>query len=124
MPAPLVWLAVLLSTWLLLRIASPPLAMPPPARGGPSPRLNAAVAVLPFTSLLLTTRWLPDGLPPLPLDMPPPFGAVLRSIWLLLRVTDPSRFWIPPPPPALGALLSSTWLLLRVRKLVVPEKLR
>jgi hypothetical protein len=39
------------------------------------------------------------------------------------RVTEPSRFWIPPPP-ALGAVLLFTWLLLRVKKLVSPEKLR
>jgi hypothetical protein len=34
-PAPLVWLAVLLSTSLLFSTALLPLAMPPPAIGGP-----------------------------------------------------------------------------------------
>src|SRR6476661_2364503 len=46
-PPPLVWLAVLLSTSLLLSTASLPLAIPPAAMGGPSP--GAAVAVLPLT---------------------------------------------------------------------------
>src|SRR5690242_4157099 len=121
-PAPPVKLVVLLSTWLLFSTASPPLAMPPAAIGGPSP--GAAVAVLPLTWDLLSTRWLvPGGMPPLPfpLEMPPPFSEVLPFTWLLLRVAVPSRFWMPPPP-AFGAVLPFTWLLLRVSTLLVPEK--
>jgi len=57
MPAPLVWLAVLLSTAVLFRMASPPFAMPPAAIGG-APGPGGAVAVLPSTWLLLSTRWL------------------------------------------------------------------
>ena len=120
---------MLKSTWLPFRTALPPLAMPPPAMGGPlSPPVpgTGAVAMLPLTWLPFRTRWLVPGggMPPLPLplEMPAPFGAVFRFTSLPLRVTVPSRFWMPPPPPALGALLSSTWLRLRVRKLVVPEK--
>ena len=48
MPAPLVWLAVLLSTAVLFRMASPPFAMPPAAIGG-APGPGGAVAVLPST---------------------------------------------------------------------------
>src|SRR5947208_12495707 len=109
-PAPLVWLAVLSSTSVLLSTASLPLAMPPAAMGGPSP--PAAVAVLPSTWLLFSLSWLvPGGKPPLPfpLAMPPPFSEVLLLTWLLLTVTEPSRFWTPPPP-ALGAVLSFTSL--------------
>src|SRR6266516_1038006 len=126
MPAPLVWLAVLLSTWVLLSTASPPFAMPPAAIGGPpwDPGWGAgAVAVLPLTWLLLSTRWLVSGgMPPLPfpLAMPPPFSEVLPLTWLLLTVTVPSRSWMPPPP-ALGAVLPFTWLPFRVRKLLVAE---
>ena len=58
---------------------------------------------------------------PFPLEIPPPFNDVLPFTWLLLRVTEPSRFWMPPPP-ALGAVLPFTWLLLRVRKLLLSEK--
>ena len=53
-PAPLVLVAVLLSTWLPLRTALPPLAMPPAAIGGPPPGPGVgtgAVAVFPFTWL-------------------------------------------------------------------------
>ena len=55
-PAPLVWLAVLLSTLVLFKVALPPFAMPPAAIGGPpcDPGWGTgAVAVLPFTSDLL-----------------------------------------------------------------------
>src|SRR5205823_5024253 len=47
---------------------------------------------------------VPGRKPPLPspLAMPPPFSEVLPLTWLLLTVTEPSRFWTPPPP-ALGA---------------------
>src|SRR6478672_11380287 len=93
-PPPLVWLALLLST------SSLPLAMPPAAIGGP-PAPGAAVAVLPSTWLLFKVRCaVPGGTPPLPLplEMPPPFREVLPLTWLLLRVTEPSRFWMPPPP--------------------------
>src|SRR5215831_9232082 len=49
MPAPLVWLAVLLSTLVLFKVALPPFAMPPAANGGPSSS-PWVMAVLPFTS--------------------------------------------------------------------------
>src|SRR5712675_410491 len=100
-PAPLVWLAVLLSTRVLFKVALPPFAIPPAAIGGPSSAPGwgtGAVAVLPFTSDLLRTSWLvagPGGPPlpgPGPLEMPPPFREVLPSTWLLLRVAVPSRF--------------------------------
>src|ERR1700722_5427487 len=112
MPAPLVWLAVLLSILLLLMTALLPFAMPPAAMGGPLPGPDGAGAgaVLPSTSLLFRTSWpVPGGTPPLPLplEMPPPFKEVLVSTWLLLRVTEPNRFWMPPPP-ALGAVLPFT----------------
>src|SRR5262249_49938831 len=109
MPPPLVRLAVLLSTSVLLRTALPPLAMPAAAVGGPSPP-GGAVAVLPFTSDLFRMSWLVGGAwPPLPgpLAIPPPFRDMLPSTWLLLRVAVPSRFWMPPPP-ALGAVLPLT----------------
>src|SRR3989440_3366613 len=121
-PAPLVWLAVLSPPWVLLSGASLPLGMPPAAMGGPSPA--AAVAVLPSTWLLFSLSWLvPGGRPPLPfpLAMPPPFSEVSLLTWLLLTVTEPSRFWTPPPP-ALGAVLSFTALLLRVRTLPLLAK--
>src|ERR1022692_2522594 len=128
MPAPLVVVAVLLSTWLALRTALPPLAMPPAAIGGPCPGAGTgAVDVLPSTWLRLSTSWLvPGGAPPeapplpLPLEMPPPLSEVLPSTWLALRVTSPARFWMPPPP-ARGAVLLSTWLKLSVSELVGPE---
>src|SRR5262249_47826079 len=110
-----------LSTWLLFSTASPPFAMPPAAIGGPSP--GAAVAVLPLTWLLLSTRWLvPGGMPPLPLPlaMPPPFSEVLPLTWLLLRVTVPSRFWMPPPLPS--AVFPVPWVLLMGRALPVSEE--
>ena len=44
---------------------------------------------------------------PFPLEIPPPFSEVLPFTWLLFKVTDPSRFWMPPPP-ALGAVLLFT----------------
>ena len=83
MPPPLVTLAVLLSTWVFFRRATPPFAMPPAAIGGPliGPGWGTgAVAVLPFTWLPFKVRWLvPGGVPPLPfpLEMPPPFKEVL-----------------------------------------------
>src|SRR5436190_2938545 len=106
-PAPVPWLAVLLSTSLLFSDASPPLAMPPPAMGGPSP--GVAVAVLPSTRLLFSVSWLVagGGEPAVPLAMPPPFSEVLPLTSLLVTVTEPRRFWTPPPP-ALGAVLSFT----------------
>src|SRR5690349_21725251 len=55
-PAPLVWLAVLLSTLVLFKVALPPFAIPPAAIGGPPSDPGwgtGAVAVLPFTSDLL-----------------------------------------------------------------------
>src|SRR5215468_3811071 len=116
MPAPLVKLAVLLSTLVLFNVALPPFAMPPAAIGGPpSPPGwgTGAMAVLPFPSDMFKMSWLVtgSGAPPLPgpLAIPPPFREVLPSTWLLLRVAVPSRFWMPPPP-ALGAVLPSTWL--------------
>src|SRR5215510_863654 len=123
MPPPLAWLAVLSFTSLLFSDASPPLAMPPPAMGGPSPGMGTVVAVLPSTRVLFSVRWLTSGgaLPPLPLEIPAPFREVLSLTSLLLRVAEPSRFWIPPPP-ALGAVLPSTWLALMVRTLLVDEK--
>jgi len=123
MPPPLVWLAVLLLTWVLVRTAAPPLAMPPAAIGGP-PAPGAAVAVLPFTWLLVRVRWLvPGGMPRCRSGWRcrPPFKEVLPFTWLLFTVTVPSRFWMPPPP-AFGAVLPVTLLLFRVRKLLIPEK--
>jgi hypothetical protein len=36
--------------------------------------------------------------------MPPAFNDVLPLTSVLLRVTEPSRFWMPPPPPDAAAL--------------------
>src|SRR5437763_1129308 len=91
-PAPLVWLAVLSSTSVLLSTPSLPLAMPPAAMGGPS--RAAAVAVLPSTWQLFSVSWLvPGGKPPLPfpLAMPPPFSEVLVLTWLLLTQAPRTR---------------------------------
>ena len=90
MPPPLVWLAVLLSISLVLRVALPPFAMPPaPAAGSAGGRVAVDLG-LDHQDAGPGSAW-----PPLPLAMPPPFGEVLPLTWLLLRVAEPSRFWIP-----------------------------
>ena len=94
-PPPLAAVAVLLSTSVLFRVASPPFAMPPAAIGGPSPGCGTEVAVLPSTWLLFNTSSLvPGGLPPLPLPlaMPPPLRELFPLTRLLLSVTEPARF--------------------------------
>ena len=101
MPPPLVWLAVLLLTWVFFRTATPPFAMPPAAIGGPpSPQARyrgggrVAVHLAAVQGEVAGARRYASG--NVRLEMPPPFNEVLPFTWLLLTVTVPSRFWMPP----------------------------
>ena len=106
--------------------ASLPFEMPPAAMGGPSPGPGGpAVAVFRLTSLWLSFSSAGPVLPPLafPLTMPPPCTAAFPLTWVWRAVTDPSKFWMPPPLP-FGAVLSFTLLWSSFSTLSLPEKLK